>query len=174
MWNPTLKLINGSLWILNHGDQDIYECPPNNLIEFQVGIWKLDSWDMEGFEIYANDVQIENLKLNFPDGTMICRNEIWKDLLQPLSFKLQIAGTDLTIKLKDNIQTDSWLEDLLDESWGFRDFILRLAIPCVYLYSECNYTGALFQICQGENLNYKTKFLLKSNQYLWGLEYLQN
>ncbi|CAD8181393.1 unnamed protein product [Paramecium octaurelia] len=45
------------------------------------------------------------------------KNEIWEDLLQPLSFKLQIAGTDLTIKLQDNLQTDSWFEDLLDESW---------------------------------------------------------
>lgn len=51
--------------------------PPNKLIEFQVGIWKLDSWDAEGFKIYANDQLIENLVLNLNEGEMICRNNIW-------------------------------------------------------------------------------------------------
>ncbi|CAD8145675.1 unnamed protein product [Paramecium pentaurelia] len=124
--------------------------PPNKQLEFSIGIWKLDSWDIEGFEIYANDVLIENLLLNLNEGTFICRNDIWQDLLKPLSLKFQITGTDLTIKLKDNLNSNSWPEDLWDESWGFRDYILRLSVPCVNFFSECNYTGTLFQICQGE------------------------
>ncbi|CAD8169673.1 unnamed protein product [Paramecium pentaurelia] len=123
--------------------------PPNKQLEFQVGIWKFDSWDEEGFQIYANDVQIENLVLGNYDGTGLCRNNMWEDLLKPLTLKFQITGTDLTIKLKDNLNSNPG-EDLMDESWGFRDFILRLSIPCVNFYSECNYVGTLFQICQGE------------------------
>ncbi|CAK69836.1 unnamed protein product (macronuclear) [Paramecium tetraurelia] len=142
--------------------------PPNNLIEFKVGIWKLDSWDSEGFQIFANNVEIENLKLSFHDGTMMCRNEIWEDLFQPLSFRLKITGTDLTIKLKDNLQTDTWFEDLWDESWGFRDFILRLAVPCVNFYSECNYTGALFQICQGEKSKLQNEIPIEIKSILMG------
>ncbi|CAD8207686.1 unnamed protein product [Paramecium octaurelia] len=127
--------------------------PPNNLIEWQVGIWKMDSWDMEGLEFYANDIQLESLYLNLHDGTMICRNDIWEDQYTPVIRKFKISGTDLTIKIKDNLQTQNWgpgLENFWDESWGFRDVILSLAVPCVSFYSECNYAGTLFQICKGE------------------------
>lgn len=41
---------------------------PNKLIEFSLGIWKIDSWDWEGFEIYANNKLIENLKIGASDG----------------------------------------------------------------------------------------------------------
>ncbi|CAD8156943.1 unnamed protein product [Paramecium octaurelia] len=119
--------------------------PPNKLLEFSFGIWKLDSWDAEGFEIYANDGLLENLIIQFGKGAFACRNENYQDSLEPLSFKFSLIGTDLTIKLKDNLDQDLW-----DESWGLRDIILRLAVPCVNFYSECNYTGTLFQICQGE------------------------
>ncbi|CAD8117272.1 unnamed protein product [Paramecium primaurelia] len=142
--------------------------PPNNLIELQVGIWKLDSWDKEGFEIYANEVQIENLILNYDDGTMICRTEFWQDLLQPLSLKFQITGTDLTIKLKDNLNSNSWFEDLNDESWGFRDIILRLAVTCVNFYSECNYNGMLLQICQGEQKKLQNQIPFEIKSILMG------
>ncbi|CAD8207021.1 unnamed protein product [Paramecium octaurelia] len=133
------------------------------LIELKVGIWKLDSWDKEGLEIHTNDVQIENLKLDYHDGTMICRNEMWEDLLQPLSLRFQITGTDLKIKLKDNLQNNS-------ESWGFRDFILRLTIPCVNFYSECNYLGTLFQICQGEKSKLQNEIPSKIKSILMGPE----
>ncbi|CAD8166280.1 unnamed protein product [Paramecium pentaurelia] len=142
--------------------------PPNNLIELQVGIWKLDSWDSEGFEIYANEVKIENLILSLNEGEMICRSDIWQDLLQPLTLKFQITGNDLTIKLKDNLNSNSWYEDLWDESWGFRDFILRLAIPCVNFYSECNYTGTLFQICQGEQSKLQNQIPFEIKSILMG------
>ncbi|CAD8201932.1 unnamed protein product [Paramecium octaurelia] len=147
--NQVKNLLMGPYGYQTTVTKTLTNVPPNNLIELKVGIWKLDSWDKEGLEIHANDVQIENLKLDYHDGTMICRNEIWEDLLQPLSLRFQITGTDLKIKLKDNLQNNSG-EDLWDESWGFRDFILRLAVPCVNFYSECNYLGTLFQICQGE------------------------
>ncbi|CAD8205820.1 unnamed protein product [Paramecium pentaurelia] len=124
--------------------------PPNKELEFSVNIWKFDSWDSEGFEIYANNVLIKNLILGNEAGTQICRNNIFSDFLYTFSQKMILTGTDLTIKLKDNLNSASYYEDLLDESWGFRDFILRLSVPCVNFYDECNYTGTLFQICQGE------------------------
>ncbi|CAD8117184.1 unnamed protein product [Paramecium sonneborni] len=124
--------------------------PPNNQLEFSVGIWKLDSWDKEGFEVYANDILLENLILDLHEGTMICRSVIWEDKLVIVTKKFQITESQVTIKLKDNLNKDVWGEDLWDESWGFREFILRVSVPCVNFYSECNYLGTLFQICQGE------------------------
>ncbi|CAD8189188.1 unnamed protein product [Paramecium pentaurelia] len=124
--------------------------PPNHGLELQVGIWKLDSWDSEGFEIWANDQLIENLIYTGPKGNTICRNEIFQDQFTHLKLKFQITEEDLTIKFKDKLNTMAIESDLWDESWGFRDMILRLSIPCVNFYSECNYQGTLFQICKGE------------------------
>ncbi|CAD8214879.1 unnamed protein product [Paramecium octaurelia] len=119
--------------------------PPNKELEMSFNVWKLDSWDAEGFEIYVNNELLENLVIQFGKGAMICRNELYEDSLEPLSFKFSIIGSDLIIKIKDNLD-----QDLSDESWGIRDFVLRLKVPCVNFYSECNYTGTLLQICQGE------------------------
>ncbi|CAD8198196.1 unnamed protein product [Paramecium pentaurelia] len=137
--------------------------PPNKQMELSIGIWKLDSWDSEGFEIYANDILIQTLLVSAYEGIFTCRNGEFQDQLIPLSLKFQISGTDLTIQLKDNLDQSSW-----DESWGFRDFILRLAVPCVNFYSECNYTGTLFQICQGEQTKKQTSIPYEIKSILMG------
>ncbi|CAD8122018.1 unnamed protein product [Paramecium sonneborni] len=144
--------------------------PPNNQLEFSVGIWKLDSWDSEGFEIYANDILLENLILSYHDGTMICRSVIWEDLLVPISKKFQISQHELTIKLKDKLNLgSSWGEtDLWDESWGYRDVIIRLSVPCVNFYSECNYIGTMFQICQGEQTKFQHNIPFEIKSILMG------
>ncbi|CAD8098262.1 unnamed protein product [Paramecium sonneborni] len=125
--------------------------PPNNQMELQIGIWKIDSWDGEVFEIYANDIQIDSIIQIASLGVSTCRN-LWEDICQSFSVKCQMNGTDLTIKLKDNFDQSLW-----DESWGFRDFILKLSVPCVNFYSECNYSGKLFQICKGEQTKRVTR-----------------
>ncbi|CAD8095513.1 unnamed protein product [Paramecium primaurelia] len=119
---------------------------PNKQLEFSISIWKFDSWDSEGVEITANNLLLKNAIFTDRQGTKICRNGEFEDLFQPLKFKFQTTGTALTISLKDNFDQSSW-----DESWGFRDFIIEVIVPCVKFYSECNYTGTVFQICQGDN-----------------------
>lgn len=61
-----------------------------------VGIWKLDSWDGEGFEIWANDVK-KKLIVKAQNNTKVCRCNDLENLLLILSYKLTVIGTDLII-----------------------------------------------------------------------------
>ncbi|CAD8153010.1 unnamed protein product [Paramecium pentaurelia] len=121
---------------------------PNKQLEFSIGIWIFDSWDVgEGLYIYANDIQLD--KISFSSCAEITSGTIYLTLF-----------INITIRLQDNLDSD-----LQDESWGFRDFIIRLSIPCVNFYSECNYTGIL---CQGEQSKKTNRIPFEIKSILFG------
>ncbi|CAD8071110.1 unnamed protein product [Paramecium sonneborni] len=120
---------------------------PKSNLQLSVGIWKFDTWDGEGVQIWANDVLLGNIIIGHDDGTRLCRTNVDNDLLVHVTKQFQVQETSLTIKFVDDLN-----EPLNNESWGFRDLIIQIFIPCINLYSECNYQGNLYQICKGEQL----------------------
>ncbi|CAK61160.1 unnamed protein product (macronuclear) [Paramecium tetraurelia] len=131
-----------------------YDLPyliPNKNVELSFGIWKLDSWDNEGFEIWINNVLMEKLVAGNYDYPDVCRDPQWGDHLYYFSYQFQLTNTHFTLELKDFLD-----QELIDESWGLRDFVLSLSSLCVNFYSECNYSGELFQICKGDKTTRST------------------
>ena len=43
-------------------------------------------------------------------------------------------------------------EEGKNETWGFRDFYISVELKevCSYFYSECNYEGQEFKLCEGD------------------------
>ncbi|CAK70480.1 unnamed protein product (macronuclear) [Paramecium tetraurelia] len=123
----------------------------NKQVQLQFGIWKFDSWDNEGFEIKINNVLMDNLIVGNFDYPNQCRQTQLGDHLYPFSYNFLLTDTHLTLTLQDFLDSS-----LLDESWGLRDFVLSLSSSCVNFYSECNYTGELFQICKGDKTTRST------------------
>ncbi|CAD8104698.1 unnamed protein product [Paramecium primaurelia] len=166
-----MKGVYWTLWIFNINNQNVYKYSPKIII----GILILD-----GFEIYENKELRENLLLDYLEGTMICRNDILFNLYRPFSLKLKITRIDLTIKLRDYLNSKKirtlGLYKLNDfQNHGdletiFQDFSYLVLIFIVNIIILEHY----FKFAKESNQNCKKKFLLKSNQSLWVLISLFN
>ncbi|CAD8159430.1 unnamed protein product [Paramecium octaurelia] len=134
---------------------------PNKLVDLSLGIWKFDSWDHEVLEIRINNDLMGKLEAETHDYPNLCGIENWGDHLYPFSFQYYLTDTHFTLTLKDFLD-----QGIADESWGFRDFVLKISPQCVNFYSECNYSGEFFQICKGDkttrstNLPYEIKSIM--------------
>ncbi|CAD8204172.1 unnamed protein product [Paramecium octaurelia] len=124
---------------------------PNKQVDLSFGIWKFDSWDDEVLEIRINNVLMGKLVAGNNDYPDVCRIDNWGDHLYPFSFQFYLTDTQFTLTIKDFLD-----QSLADESWGLRDFVLKLSSSCVNFYSECNYSGELFQICKGDKTTRST------------------
>ncbi|CAD8070842.1 unnamed protein product [Paramecium sonneborni] len=148
---------SGNLIIGNYIKEEIvekkFEIPPHQLLRFSVTIYKIDSWDNEGFEISANDNIIYTKILGDQDGNgNLCGQTAWNDMPFYYEKEMKISEYELQVKFQNHLD-----QGLDDEQWGFRNFTLEILIPCVNFYAECNYQGELFQMCQGDKTQFQSE-----------------
>ncbi|CAD8090583.1 unnamed protein product [Paramecium sonneborni] len=150
---------SGNLIIGNFGGTKIvektFDLPPHKFIKFSVTIYKLDSWDMESFEISVNNELVYTISQGNSDGSRnLCKHPSYIDNTiyyeKIMTFPNDVF--ELVIKFQSHLD-----QDVDDESWGFRDFRLQIFTPCVNFYTECNYQGEMIQICQGDQTIYQQK-----------------
>ncbi|CAK66566.1 unnamed protein product (macronuclear) [Paramecium tetraurelia] len=118
--------------------------PSQKLMKLSFTLAKFDSWDYESVFIYKDGQEIDRITHGPFEGINVCQN-LYPDLLDYRSYFYQLPQGQnyITFSLVDNLQAD----DI--ESWGIRDIKLQLINHCIDFYSECNYQGQLWRVCQG-------------------------
>ncbi|CAK64780.1 unnamed protein product (macronuclear) [Paramecium tetraurelia] len=124
----------------------------NNIVglKFRFGftIVKIDSWDpgVDNIKVIAEDEVLDTLSFGPYEGTSMCFNTDYQDLFASYSymFNLPQGKNSLKITLKGYFN-----EKVENESWGAKRFTLEMFIPCVEFYSECNFQGQAWRICNG-------------------------
>ncbi|CAD8210952.1 unnamed protein product [Paramecium octaurelia] len=127
-----------------HRIQKRFWCPSDKKMKLSFTLAKFDSWDEESVFIYQDGQLIDKITHAPFDGSNLC--QLWfPDVLDYRSYNFQLSKGQnyVTFSLVDNLQTES------EESWGIRDIKLQVVSPCIDFYSECNYQGDLWKVCQG-------------------------
>ncbi|CAD8196272.1 unnamed protein product [Paramecium pentaurelia] len=145
----------------------IFPCPPERKLILSFTIAKFDSWDQESVFIYVDNELIGKITYSPFEGSQICLNSFYPDLMEKKSYQFvsPIGQNSFKLLFDDNLQSF----DI--ESWGFRDIRLQILNPCVDFYSECNFLGDMWRICAGNQTLFVkfVPFKIKSINILQGI-----
>ncbi|CAD8177850.1 unnamed protein product [Paramecium octaurelia] len=124
----------------------------NNILglkfRFTFTIGKFDSWDHDDdyLQVLANDVVLDTLRYGAYQGSGLCFEPKYSELFEQKQyiFYSPIGRKSLKLTLQGHFD-----EDVDNESWGARAFTLEILEPCVEFYSDCNFQGDVWRICNG-------------------------
>ncbi|CAD8211601.1 unnamed protein product [Paramecium octaurelia] len=144
----------------------------NNILglkfHFSFTIGKFDSWDAgsDSLQVLANNAVLDTFTYRPNEGTTMCFNSFYPDMFQSKSYIFYLPQGTKTLKLTLQGHFD---ENADNESWGARGFTLEILEPCVEFYSDCNFQGDVWRICNGNqtsqvrNIPFEIKSILIVN-----------
>ncbi|CAK88837.1 unnamed protein product (macronuclear) [Paramecium tetraurelia] len=129
---------------------------------------KLDSWDAgyDYLQVLVNDVVIDTVSYAANLGTNMCFNSGYQDMFYSKSYNFNLPQGKTSLKLTLQGHFD---EDVDNEAWGAKRFTLEIFQPCVEFYSDCNFQGEVWRICNGNqtsqvrNIPFEIKSILIVN-----------
>ncbi|CAD8139901.1 unnamed protein product [Paramecium octaurelia] len=151
-WSNRVTNCAGNLFKgrFSHSDQISFQF--NNILglkfRFSFMVGKFDSWDPGDnyLQVLLDDAVIDTFTYGPYQGTSKCFNSDYPEYYDSKSyvFNLPIGRNSLKLTLKGSFD-----EDIDNESWGAKKFTLEILEPCVEFYSDCNFQGDVWRICNG-------------------------
>ncbi|EAR98908.3 zinc finger lsd1 subclass family protein (macronuclear) [Tetrahymena thermophila SB210] len=93
---------------------------PHFQVRFGFQYYQIDSWDSEGFKVYVDTNQIDEIKQDQAGGKdNLCGSNSWKDNFYSYSKSIQHNSQSLEIKLNATFD-----EDYFNESFGIRELFV--------------------------------------------------
>ncbi|CAD8162612.1 unnamed protein product [Paramecium octaurelia] len=171
-WSNWVADCAGTLFKGRFSHSDQISLQFNNILglkfSFSFMVGKFDSWDPgeDQLQVLVDDAVIDTFTYGPYYGTYMCFNSTYPEYFDSKSyvFNLPIGRKSLKLTLKG-----SFNEGVDNESWGAKKFTLEILEPCVEFYSDCNFQGDIWRICNGNqtsqvrNIPFEIKSILIVN-----------
>lgn len=106
-----------------------YVLPTHSSVKISFKLLVLDSWDMEKFEVWVDNVLKFSKAYSYltPDlPPSACGWEYYKEMMEVINIEINPhTAATLTIQMVDNLD-----QTLDDESWGIKDFKVYIVNSC--------------------------------------------
>lgn len=108
--------------------------PNHTAIKVSFSLYLLDRWTGQTVEVLFDQVSVSNVAYTSNGSKNICGNT-YTDMIQNITIQQNHSSSSFKIKFQSHINLP--FDDGYTLSWGVRDLLIYLDVPCPYLCLNC-------------------------------------
>ena len=115
-----------------------YYLPTHSAIKLVFTLYLLDKWSGDSMEVFFDSGSVFKVNYISSGKTNIC-GDTYADMIQNITLQENHSSSTLNLQLQSHISLLN--DDGFTQSWGVRDLLLYVDVPCPYLCKGCSVSG---------------------------------